>query len=380
MRVLVNAASVKEGGPLVVLTRLLTEMRDLRDNVDWSVAVHPSVRLAGAQEAEFARVEVGNIDSTPFGVLRWYELGLPAFVKRHGADVVFSLTNYLPLRKLAVPTVLLVQHAGHFSREFDELYCGHLHRPDQIAAWRVKNRWVERSIRTATIVTVQTAALGDMITAKTARPRESVHVIAHGPGCVAPKPISSKNLSGRPVRIGYTTKWGVQKNFGVLFSAAARLIGQGRGIRVILTLADGLPVNARVIQQAKAAGLADVLENVGEVDTTSISKLYDSFDIFVFPSVVESFGFPLVEAMAKALPIVAADTPSNREIMGHAGLYFPPTDVEALVHHLVELIDNTALREAKSAAASRRAENFSWRQAAERTLRLFDAALDSQAQ
>src|SRR5262249_38817908 len=120
----------------------------------------------------------------------------------------------------------------------------------------IKNRWVERSVRIATIVTVQTATLADMIAEKTTRPRESVHVIAHGPGCVAPKPNVRKNLNGRPVRIGYITKWGVQKNFGVLFDAAARLIAQGRSARIILTLAEGLLENAHVIQKAKAMGLA----------------------------------------------------------------------------------------------------------------------------
>jgi len=355
-----------------VLDRLLTHMRELRDNIDWAVAVHPSVRLPRDEEQVFAQFDVDD-----FGVLRWYEFGLPAAVQRHKADVVFSITNYLPLRKLAVPTVLLVQHAGHFSKRFDDLYRRHVRRPDRIAAWRMKTRWVEWSVRSATEVTVQTMVLADAIAAKTTRPRESIHVIAHGPGAVVPKPVASKNLSGRPVRIGYVTKWGVQKNFGVLFGAVARLIGQGREVRIILTLADGLPENARVIQQAKTTGLEGVLENVGEIDAAAISNLYDSLDIFVFPSLVESFGFPLVEAMAKALPIVAADTPSNREIAGDAGLYFPPTDAGTFARLLGEVIDNAVLREAKSAAAFNRAQDFSWRQAAEQTLALFDTALSA---
>lgn len=374
MKVLVNAASVKEGGPFVVLNQLLTHMRELRDDIDWAVASHPSIQLQPERHS-CSRVEVGNIDSNPFGVLRWYELALPAATARHRSDLVFSITNYLPFRGLPVPTVLLVQHAGHFSNQFDELYCHLLRRPDRIAAWRMKTRWVERSVRMASEVTVQTTALADAVARKTGRARKSIHVIPHGPGTVIPAAVTPRHLDGRVVRIGYITKWGVQKNFEVLFAAASCLLSQGRNIRLIMTLAEGPAENARTLQQAKSLGLGDKIENVGEIDPTNISIFYESLDIFVFPSLVESFGFPLVEAMAKGLPVAAADTPSNREIAANEALYFAPGDAAALAHLLGELIDNAALRQEKSAAAFRRAQYFSWRQAAEQTLALFDETL-----
>ncbi|MDC0033962.1 glycosyltransferase, partial [Alphaproteobacteria bacterium] len=70
---------------------------------------------------------------------------------------------------------------------------------------------------------------------------------------------------------------------------------------------------------------------------------YGSNDIFVFPSVSETFGFPLVEAMACGLPIIAADTLTNREICGQAALYFPPSDATALAGSIKELRTRPAL-------------------------------------
>ena len=131
MKVLVNAASVKEGGPLVVLDQLLSRMHQIRKDIDWIVAIHPSVRQWRKQQWNCAQVEVGNIDSGPLGLLRWYNVALPAAANRHKADLVFSITNYLPFRKLTIPTVLLVQHAGHFSKEFNDLNRQHLRRPDR---------------------------------------------------------------------------------------------------------------------------------------------------------------------------------------------------------------------------------------------------------
>jgi glycosyltransferase involved in cell wall biosynthesis len=376
MKVLVNAASVKEGGPLVVLDQLLTRMHQIRKDIDWIVAIHPSVRRGRKQQWDCAQVDVGNIDYGPLGLLRWYNVDLPAAADRLKADLVFSITNYLPFRRLTIPTVLLVQHAGHFSKEFNDLNRQHLRRPDRFAAWVMKTRWVERSVRTAKEVTVQTATLADAIAIRTGRPRERIHAIPHGPGClVTPTQVARSRQKGCPVRIGYITKFGVQKNFDVLFDAVARLMRDGRSVRLVLTLAANLPENARVIQRAEAAGIGQVLENVGEVDPGRISTLYDSLDLFAFPSLLESFGFPLVEGMAKGLPIVAADTASNREIAAEAALFFPPTNAEALARIIGELIDNSSLQAAKSAAAFRRAQAFSWDRAAQQTLGLFDLAV-----
>jgi glycosyltransferase involved in cell wall biosynthesis len=376
MKVLVNAPSVKEGGPLVVLDQLLKRMRQIRNGIEWVVAIHPTVHRLKKDEWDIAQVDVGNFDSNPFGVLRWYNVALPAAVERFKADLVFSMTNYLPFLKLKIPTVLLVQHAGHFSKKFDDLYRQHLQRPDRVAAWVMKTRWVERSVRTAKEVTVQTATLADAIATRTGRPRERIHAIPHGPGClVTPTQVVRSRQNGCPVRIGYITKFGVQKNFEVLFDAVARLIREGRAVRLVLTLAANLPENARLIQRAEAAGIAQVLENVGEIDAGRISALYDSLDVFTFPSLVESFGFPLVEGMTKGLPIAAAETLSNREIAGEAALFFPPTNAEALAGIIGELIDNPSLRATKSAAAFRRAQAFSWDRAAQQTLALFDMAV-----
>ncbi len=142
------------------------------------------------------------------------------------------------------------------------------------------------------------------------------------------------------MRIGYIAKWGVQKNFDVLFAAIARLTAEGRDMRLVLTLDQNLAENVRLLARAKAMGLTPVIENAGNKDAAGISALYDTLDIFAFPSLVESFGFPLVEAMAKGLPVVAADTASNREVAGNAGSYFSPFDSEALATMLGRIIDD----------------------------------------
>jgi glycosyltransferase involved in cell wall biosynthesis len=379
VRVLVNAPSVKEGGALVVLEFLLESMVRLRPDIDWALAAHGSLRFSRNSRKNLVCVDIGNFDRGCFGAPHWYEIGLPSAAARLRVDVVFSMTNYLPICRLPCPTVLLVQHAGHFSDVFDRLQRLHLKRADRIAAWRLKTRWVQRSVRVATEVMVQTAALADAITARTGRSRATIHVTPHGPGLANESPPQRPKMSGRPVRIGYIAKWGVQKNFDVLFAAIAPWTAVGRDVRLVLTLDPNLAENVRLLARAEAMGLTPVIENVGNKDAAFISALYDSLDIFAFPSLVESFGFPLVEAMAKGLPVVAADTASNREVAGNAGSYFSPFDSEALARMLGRIIDDTSLRQRKAAAALERAQHFSWERAAEQTLALLAMAAGSAA-
>ena len=87
---------------------------------------------------------MGGVNSA-FGLLWWYEVGLRRAVRDYQVNAVFSMTNYLPLRRLNCPTVLLEQHAGHFSSGFCR---SRIPAPKSSPAlgWRLKNMWVRRSV------------------------------------------------------------------------------------------------------------------------------------------------------------------------------------------------------------------------------------------
>jgi len=127
------------------------------------------------------------------------------------------------LRRLARPTVLLMQHAGHFSSEFesrDQTFSGSL--GDRLS-WRYKKAWVYRSVRRADALLVQTRALADRIAQARLRSRERIVVVPHGPGQVSQTSARTCRRSTGTWRIGYISKFGVQKDFETLFRAARRL-------------------------------------------------------------------------------------------------------------------------------------------------------------
>ena len=95
---------------------------------------------------------------------------------------------------------------------------------------------------------------------------------------------------------------------------------------------------------------------LGRIPTNSTSHLYDRCDILVFPSLCETFGWPIIEAMSRNLPIIAADTALNREMAGGAALYYSPFDAHAAAEAITRLILDPEERRRLGEVGRRRAD------------------------
>lgn len=96
--------------------------------------------------------------------------------------------------------------------------------------------------------------------------------------------------------------------------------------------------------------------------------VYRQAEAFVFPSIYEGFGFPLLEAMSYGVPSIAARSSSLPEIGGDAALYFDPANAPELASQLRRVLTDPALRAELTRRGLERARAFRWRDAAERTL------------
>ena len=99
--------------------------------------------------------------------------------------------------------------------------------------------------------------------------------------------------------------------------------------------------------------------------------LYNKAMAFVFPSIEEGFGLPLVEAMACGLPIVTSKVSSLPEVAGTAGILVDPYNIMEISSALKEILTNTSLRDTLSQKSIERARFFSWEKTALKTLELY---------
>ena len=107
-------------------------------------------------------------------------------------------------------------------------------------------------------------------------------------------------------------------------------------------------------------GVRDRIAMLGEVPYDALNDLYRQADLFVCPSYSESFGHPMLEAMAAGLPIVAANLPVHREICGESALYFDAFDENQLARECVRVLTEHNLRDKLRANGEVEMLRFSW--------------------
>ena len=153
------------------------------------------------------------------------------------------------------------------------------------------------------------------------------------------------------------------KNMTTLYEAIARW-PRNQSVRLVLV---GPPASRPEMERLQELGLWERTTFVGRVDDTELSALYSAAQAFVYPSLYEGFGIPLLEAMTCRCPIVASNIPSTREVAGTIPYYFEPLDVDGLVQALDHAVesgrDTTQVEEGR-----RHASTYSWDTTAALTL------------
>ena len=123
--------------------------------------------------------------------------------------------------------------------------------------------------------------------------------------------------------------------------------------------------------RARALGLADRVRVLGAIPEDSLPALYSGAALFVFPSLYEGFGFPVLEAMACGAPVITASVSSLPEVAGEAALLVNPTDTDALARAMLAVLQDGRLWTRLHRASLARAAEFSWARAAQQTLAVY---------
>jgi len=110
----------------------------------------------------------------------------------------------------------------------------------------------------------------------------------------------------------------------------------------------------------------------GYVTASELDSLYRAASVFLFPSFEEGFGIPVLEAMARGVPVVAAGTSSLPEVGGDAVLYADPHSVDEIAARVRQMVEDPGLQADLRQRGLARAQQFTWRRTAEETLGVYD--------
>ena len=124
-------------------------------------------------------------------------------------------------------------------------------------------------------------------------------------------------------------------------------------------------------ETARTFGLEDRVVCMGLLPVGELRLLYSQADVFVFPSVYEGFGMPVLEAMACGAPVITAKTTALPEVAGDAAVLINPVEVEELADAIVRVLEEPELRESLRAKGFERVKRFTWERAARQTLAVY---------
>ncbi len=165
------------------------------------------------------------------------------------------------------------------------------------------------------------------------------------------------------------------KNLTALIGALGRIPLEHRPLLVL----PGYPTwhEQELRERAAVVGVADDVRFLGWVSPTELEGLWAIAEAFVFPSLYEGFGLPVLEAMARGVPVACSNASSLPEVATDAALMFDPQEEEAIADAIGRLLDEQTLRERLRTAGLARAAEFTWEQTARSTLESYARALGS---
>jgi glycosyltransferase involved in cell wall biosynthesis len=383
MRIAVDALSVvpgETGGGETYLAGLLGAMEDVASARGHEIVVHctpDNARLfRGRGAVRLAPLAVENRSRARR--LLYEHLRYGARLRDDRIDVLYAPGNALPLR-LPCPAVLGVQSLHSFLV------------PEEMSRFRVAyfRRIVPLSARRAArVLCVSEDLRATLLRVVPGLDAAKVRVVHEG----APTDIARVEDAAYVAEV--CRAFGVEPGRFVLFvsslnpfkrperavEAVARIRSEhGESWPLVLAGRASDAHRARVEAAARACGARDLVRIVGTIDRPRLAALYSAARAMTYPSTVETFGLPPLEAMACGCPVVASNRTSIPEVVGDAALLVDPDDVVAYAQALRRALTDEELRAELVARGRARMRLFEWTQAARETLDLLEEAAPSAA-
>lgn len=310
----------------------------------------------------------------PVANIFWHLLSLPRHLRRHDCDVVFLPAGNRRLGwSYGIPSVSTVH-------DFSQL-----HVPQKYDAFRMFYimRILPRLMRRLTrVISVSESTRRDLESFAGVEP-DCIRVIYNGADLerFIPRERSTAK-SAVTAELGLPEDFLLYisrlehpgKNHVRLLEAFSRLKQQTQ-LPHKLVLVGSRWSGAEVIdEKVKELRLEQEVIFPGFVSNEMLPVLYAAADVFVFPSLFEGFGIPVLEAMACGTPVCASNVSSIPEVVGDAGLLFDPLDPESIAASLSRLLTDRQLYQRLVSAGFTQASRFTWDDAAAAVLEELEKA------
>ena len=368
MRVGINALHLvprETGGGELYVRRLIPALLEAGRDLELVVYVRQQAAPSLAAEPWASDVELVHMpvrSHTARRVLAEQTL-LPRAARRARIDLLHNLQNTAP----ALPRVPQV------TTILDVIYKRHPETHAGVLAAGVALLVPLAARRSRRILTLSEAAKSDIVHYLHID-RDRIDVTPLGPGLaddLSPEPEADLRrrlgLGEAPIVLTVSAKR-PHKNLARLVEAIALVDAEPRPLLVA-------PGYETVFEPELRRRAGDRVRFLGWVDDNVLEGLYAAATCFVFPSLAEGFGLPVLEAMVRGTAVACSRIAPLEEVAADAALYFDPTDSTGMARAIESLLSDAGLRNRLGEAGRERAREFSWARTAEATLVSYERAL-----
>ncbi|MGH8207982.1 MAG: glycosyltransferase family 4 protein [Steroidobacteraceae bacterium] len=305
-------------------------------------------------------------------VLWWDQVGLPLALRRYGVDVLFNPKYSIPLTG-SYPSAWVCHGLDWYvmpwaSRWIDRMSHRHL---------------VPRYAQRAAAIIAVSAVTREHVIEFLGVPPARVHTVYTGVDEAFRVALPAATLAAVRQRFGLPERYVLYagavyppKNFTRLVQAYAR-VGPALGVSLVIAGGENRFLSEHELQEPARLGLGHWVKWAGWVDNATLPAFYQMAQALLLPSLFESFGMPIVEAMACGCPVVTSNRYGAQEIAAHAAVLVDPESVDAIADGITRAITDCALRAELIAKGRERARDFTWESCAQRTLGVLESIVRS---
>ena len=241
------------------------------------------------------------------------------------------------------------------------------HRSPKYAIMKTLNRFIRKfTISNSSFIIVPSTETARAVQ-KTLKPKAAIQVIHEG---VSEQFQKNKN-SKKPVYILAMTDFSPRKNTKRILTAYPLLPPPvQRSYKLIIVVSTSFPVQD-LLKYSRQIGIRNRVEIQENVSNLRLIKLYREALCFLYPSLYEGFGLPILEAMACACPVITSNYGAMKEVAGTAAYLVNPNSPEEIAKAIENIVKNKGLSRSLELKGLKRVKSFSWRETARKTLEVY---------
>jgi glycosyltransferase involved in cell wall biosynthesis len=301
-------------------------------------------------------------------IVYWDQVKVPRAIHEQGIDVIFNPKYSIPLRAKC-PTAWVCHGLDWYVMP-------------EASRWidRINHRMLipQYARRSAAVIAVSTTTR-DHLMQYLQVPESRIHTIYSGLSDTFRKMPSAADLAAARERYQLPPRFLLYcgavyppKNFTRLIRAYAK-VGPTRGIPLVIAGGTNRFLSERELLEPQRLGIEEWVRRLGWLENRELPAIYALADGLLLPSLYESVGMPVMEAMAMGCPALTSNRYGTRELAQDAAVLVNPDSVDDIAHGIVRLLDDSGLRARLREAGRARAQQFTWERTAAQVLNVLES-------